>query len=295
MGRYDRQILMFGDAGQQRLAAVRVTIVGLGGLGSHVAQQLAYLGVRHFALVDGDVVEDTNLNRLIGASARDAQRGRRKVNVAVSVIRRASPGAEVHKVPHSFLVPKGLQAIRDADYVVGCVDDDGARFALTAACAAYGRRYMDIATDIDETSTPLAYGGRAIFSRGEGCCACLGELDDREVRAWMASDAERRSEDKIYGRGAAGASPAVVCLNGVLASVACVELMADITGLRAAKRFLYYDGSAGTLRLDTTPPAPWCPHCEAFRTGNTEHWDWLRGQLTGKLSSGGGQVGHAAR
>ena len=62
--RFDRQILLFGAAGQEKIAAARVAIVGLGGLGSHVAQQLAYLGVRSLVLVDGDCVTRSNLNRL---------------------------------------------------------------------------------------------------------------------------------------------------------------------------------------------------------------------------------------
>ena len=53
--RYDRQISLFGLEGQNRIKAVRVGLVGLGGLGSHLAQQLAYLGVTRYALVDGDL------------------------------------------------------------------------------------------------------------------------------------------------------------------------------------------------------------------------------------------------
>lgn len=56
MERFDRQILLFGEEGQEKLAAATVAIVGVGGLGSHVVQQLAYLGIRRFLLVDGERV-----------------------------------------------------------------------------------------------------------------------------------------------------------------------------------------------------------------------------------------------
>src|SRR2546430_1634402 len=54
--RYDRQTRLFGMAGQERIGDFKVAIVGLGGVGSHVAQQLAYLGTKRFILIDADIV-----------------------------------------------------------------------------------------------------------------------------------------------------------------------------------------------------------------------------------------------
>jgi molybdopterin-synthase adenylyltransferase len=68
---FDRQIPWFTDQGQRRLRCIRVGILGAGGTGSHVAQQLAYLGVRDFVVVDGDVADDTSMNRLVTAAAAD--------------------------------------------------------------------------------------------------------------------------------------------------------------------------------------------------------------------------------
>ena len=56
--RYSRHAGLFGVEGQERVARTTVGIIGLGGLGSHVLQQLAYLGVSNFLIVDGDVVTD---------------------------------------------------------------------------------------------------------------------------------------------------------------------------------------------------------------------------------------------
>src|SRR5205814_6941030 len=65
--RHDRLVRGFGSTALERLRAARVGVVGTGGGGAHVVQQLAYLGVGAFVLVDGDRVEVTNLNRLVGA------------------------------------------------------------------------------------------------------------------------------------------------------------------------------------------------------------------------------------
>ncbi|MCP2223741.1 HesA/MoeB/ThiF family protein [Bradyrhizobium elkanii] len=65
---YDRQIRAFGSDGQAKLERLRIAVVGAGGTGSVVTQQLAHLGVRNFLLIDPDSVERTNLNRTVGAT-----------------------------------------------------------------------------------------------------------------------------------------------------------------------------------------------------------------------------------
>ena len=67
LSEHDRQVRALGSEGQRRLSQLSVGIVGLGGTGSLVVQQLAHLGVKTFTLVDPDMVELTNLNRLAGA------------------------------------------------------------------------------------------------------------------------------------------------------------------------------------------------------------------------------------
>src|SRR5262249_44306305 len=68
---HDRQVRAFGVEGQARIGSTKVAVIGLGGTGSLVTQQLARLGVQRFILVDHDVVETTNLNRLVGAYPDD--------------------------------------------------------------------------------------------------------------------------------------------------------------------------------------------------------------------------------
>ncbi len=69
--RYSRNEGLFGAEGQRLIGETKVTIVGLGGLGCHIAQQTAYLGVVDYRLVDGDHVTESSLNRLVGARPDD--------------------------------------------------------------------------------------------------------------------------------------------------------------------------------------------------------------------------------
>ena len=87
---YDRQVKMFGTNGQRELADCRVAILGLGGIGSLVAEYLARLGVGHFCLVDDDLVEESNLARIVGASLPDVHKKTLKVSVAKRMILKAN-------------------------------------------------------------------------------------------------------------------------------------------------------------------------------------------------------------
>ena len=82
MKRFERNIELFGESGQQRLRESRVAVVGVGGLGTHVVQQLALLGVGALTLVDGEELSESNKNRYVGVRHDDPVPGSRKVDLA---------------------------------------------------------------------------------------------------------------------------------------------------------------------------------------------------------------------
>ena len=269
--RFDRQIRLFGREGQERIEKAQVGIIGLGGLGSHVAQQLAYLGSRVFRLIDGDTIDESNLNRLIGATPDDVEAGRAKVATAERLIRSLTPDADVEQFPESFIRDEGVALVRRCDYVFGCLDSDPARLILNEVCQAFAIPYFDIATDVsppEEGEGPLRFGGRMVYSSGGDLCVmCKEVLDPRAVRLGLATESQRREEEEIYGvpRGELGGSgPAVVSLNGVLASVAVTEFMVEVTGLRPARRHLEYHGDRGILTQDASPSTPDCYYCKGI-------------------------------
>ena len=88
---FDRQVRLFGAAGQQQLSRCRVAVIGLGGIGSLVAEFLARLGVGSFVLIDPDLLEPSNLSRVVGATLADAAHRTPKVDIARRVITGANP------------------------------------------------------------------------------------------------------------------------------------------------------------------------------------------------------------
>lgn len=265
-GRYSRNEALFGAEGQERIAAIQVAIVGLGGLGSHLAQQLAYLGVGSFGLVDFDVVTVSNLNRLIGAIEADVTAQAKKIGVAERTITTIQRDADVRALDARVDAPEVRQLIGATDVVFGCVDRDFPRLQLTEICARQGKPYFDLATDTGPQGEDW-YGGRVILNDGTRCLLCLDELDQAEIARDAMSPTQRAEDDRIYGMrgGVLGVTgPMVVSVNGVIASMAVIEFMALVTGIRQPFGFLKYRGDKQTVTRSLDAPAEDCYFCEGL-------------------------------
>lgn len=244
--RYNRQLPLFGKEGQRKVRNTEVAIVGLGGLGSHLAQQLAYLGVRKFRLLDGDVVEHTNLNRLIGAGPTDAEEQRSKVKVSRRLIHSVAPDTEVVTCTDYFVTEEGFEHLREVDVIFGTVDNDASRSILNRFAQAYNIPYMDLATGVHADRNH--FGGRVLFSvEGERCLYCEGLLDQGAIDSLLAPEGQRKDKAEVYGvpeeELGNETGPSVVSINGTIASLAATEFLAHITGNRPPETYLRYDGS----------------------------------------------------
>ncbi len=139
---YSRQIVLpdVGYDGQLRLKNARVCIVGLGGLGSPAAIQLAAIGVGHLRLVDYDVVELSNLQRQHLYTVNSV--GYPKVEVAVKRLRELNPYIEIEPLPLALNVNNAEDIIRHMDLVVDGLDRMSPRYALNRACVTLGIPYV---------------------------------------------------------------------------------------------------------------------------------------------------------
>ena len=266
--RYDRNEQFFGPVGQSKLASTSVAIVGLGGLGSPLAQQLAYLGVLTYSLIDADRITESSLNRVIGAGPSDV--GLLKVDAAGREILRIQPEAEVIRIPRLLESDEAFAALRAADFVFGCLDHDGPRSVLVEFCHAYERPYFDLASDIDPEHDPAEYGGRVTFCYDDtGCRRCRAPgLDQAEIDAYGTSARDREAEERAYGvkkSALTGGGPSVVTINGVIASLAATEFMLCVTGVRPAVRELEYRAHVGTVSKSQTPGDLNCYWCHTVR------------------------------
>ncbi len=266
--RYDRNVRFFGQWGQDRLADASVAVVGIGGLGTHVVQQLALLGVGKLVLIDCEEVDETNRNRYVGLRHDDPVPGMTKVTLGKRLAGETNPRVDVISIPESLRSQTAFDAIISCDYVFGCLDNDGARLILNELCVAYAKPYFDLASDI--TDEGARYGGRvcAVLD-GKGCLVCYGELDTEQVRIDLMSDKQRKDHEAIYGvpvNDLREAGPSVVSINGLIASLGVTEFMLLAAGMeRQPKKLLKYHGERGIVTVYTGAPAPDCYYCSEIR------------------------------
>lgn len=241
-GRFSRQSFLGANA-QATFEQMRVAVVGLGGGGSHIAQQLAHLGFGDVYLFDTDRVEESNLNRLVGATAQDALNRTLKVEVAQRVMRAVNPSCRVHARPIRWQNAPDL--LMQCDLVFGCLDTFTDRDQLEAACRRYLTAYIDIGMNVHAGTPPRMAGQVAVSLPGRPCLKCLGIVTADNLG----------NEAAAYG--AAGPRPQVVFANGILASIAVaqgVDLVTGWSGREVLCPHLVLDGNMCVVHEDRRLP-----------------------------------------
>ena len=268
---YDRQVRAFGVAGQKILRSIRVGIVGLGGTGSIVLQALAHLGVQDFLLLDPDIVEETNLNRLVGATPKDV--GLPKVSVAKAWTQRITSDVRIEARQDSVLKAAPARSLADTDFVFCCTDSHGSRAVLNQLAYQYLVPVVDMGVVIAAREKHITHiaGRTQLLAPGVACMVCGNLLDPEEIRRDLLTDFERQADPYILGQ--PEPAPAVISLNSTIASLATTMFLNTVTGIPGSARFLNYNAMTGVCRPAICTPHPSCIVCSP-----SAH---LRGQMSG--------------
>lgn len=193
---FRRTHAMWGSTNHARMARLRVGIVGLGSVGSLVAETLARMGFQEFVLIDFDRVEAHNLDRLVTATEVDI--GRPKVDCARERIEsvRTSDGVRVRTVEYSVAEEAGYSAALDCDVVFSCVDRPRARHILNHF--AYAHLIPVVDGGIVARFRDGVYRGAdwqvQSAAPGRPCLECLGTYDPADV----STEAAGKLDDPSY-------------------------------------------------------------------------------------------------
>lgn len=138
MKRYERQIALpeIGISGQKQLAQAKVLIIGAGGLGCPVLQNLAGAGVGTIGIVDVDIVDETNLHRQFLYTLNDC--GKKKVVVAAEVIVKQNPELAIVSYQDYFTKQNGLDIVSDYQIIVDCTDNIATRYLINDVAVEKG-------------------------------------------------------------------------------------------------------------------------------------------------------------
>jgi hypothetical protein len=182
-------------------------MIGLGGGGSQVAQQLAHIGVGNFDLCDPDRYEDKNHNRTVGGRHADIEAHSLKVEVAARLIRDINPKANINVIGDRW--QNALQILRGCDVLFGCVDSYTERDQLERLSRRFLIPYFDVGMDVHKIGPEYVLHGQVILSLpGSLCMWCFNFLRPELL------------EKEAQNYGEAGGRPQVIWPNGVLASTA---------------------------------------------------------------------------
>jgi molybdopterin/thiamine biosynthesis adenylyltransferase len=245
--KFDRQVRAMGSAGQKRLESLVVAIVGMGGTGSIAAEQLAYLGVRKFILVDPDRIELTNLNRVVGAYAGDI--GRFKTDVAAGMIARIASDPVLHRIAGDVTRTRFARELRGADFIFSCTDSHGSRAVIQQIAYQYLIPCIDVGSVVSASDGHITgiHGRVQALAPGLPCFTCCELLDSEEVRRDMMNVEERQRD--VYIQGANEPAPAVISINGTVTSIAMTMFLAMTVGVPSDGRHILYNARTPSLRV----------------------------------------------
>lgn len=239
--RYARHIVLkeIGGAGQARLRAAGVLIVGAGGVGGPAALYLAAAGVGRIGLVDHDAVALSNLQRQVLYDTGDIARP--KVDAAADRLTALNPGVAVDVHLDRLTEANAETLVADYDIVLDGTDDYATRFAVNAACHERGKVLVSAAVGRWQGQVATFKSG---IDTASPCYRCLVPE--------IPPDAETCERAGIVG-----------ALVGVVGSMAALEAIKEITGAgdSLAGRLLIYDGLAGVARTVGLKADPGCEVC----------------------------------
>lgn len=235
----ERQSRLFGPEVNAILRDLRVAIVGCGGTGSPVAMLLLRLGVGRLLLIDKDLIEVTNLNRVHGA--RRADIGHPKVDVLAREIRTADLGVEVVPMQAWAGAPDAREALKACDVIFGCTDDHDGRALLSRLAYFYGIPLVDVGLRMKPAEGALPYTMTArlsLVAPGGACLLCRGIVDPRRAAEEHLErtnpDEYRRRKAEAYVEGGGDPAPAVVTFTTEAATMAVNEFVQALTGFQGA-------------------------------------------------------------
>jgi molybdopterin/thiamine biosynthesis adenylyltransferase len=237
--RYERQIIIpeVGAAGQAKLQASRVLVVGAGGLGSPILLYLSAAGIGTLGIADNDQVSATNLNRQILYTPENL--GRSKVVTAVQRVRSLNPS--VKAVPHEVRVLRenGLALVQQYDLVIEASDNLETKSLINALCV--------------EAKIPLVWaavtrfeGQLGVYMPGHACRACIFP------KVPEPGTYPTPAELGIIGA-AAGVMGTLEALEALKILLECGEPLVD--------RLLLWDGLLASFDIVTFEQHPQCPVC----------------------------------
>jgi hypothetical protein len=262
---FDRQALAFTKEFQPILNNLRIGVVGFGGTGSAVCEQLIRLGVGKLLVVDNGFFEKSNVNRVYGSTVFDEKLP--KANIAARLSAMIGLRTEVEIVGKHLSFRSAAERLRDCDVVFGCTDDEWGRSILNRLAIAYYLPVFDLGVNID-TDQGLIRGiqGRVTtLMPGAACLFCRKRISTDRIRAESISELNPQEATKLRKEGYLAnidePAPSVIAFSSGISALAVSEFLHRLTGFQGSDRqstetLCLFDQSR--IRTNSTAPSTGC-------------------------------------
>jgi molybdopterin-synthase adenylyltransferase len=270
---FDRQRLALGEHGQQILHRLHVGVSGAGGTGSVTFAQLVHLGIGEITVIDGDMVEASNVSRIIGATIADIG-VTSKVDVLARYARSVGLGTKVNAIRGRLGADVPVRALERCDAMFSCVDRHAPRALMNRLSYQKSILLFDMgsAFRVGGEGCIESSGGRVVIAGpGRPCLACWGHIDPNRIRIESLPPEERAREAADgYIAGADVPQPSVIAFNTQIAGMAVVEFVRTVTQFAGAcdpPLRLGVDFEAGTVRRNRLAGTRTCSICSVLANG----------------------------
>ena len=257
---FDRNVRAFGEPVQRMIGMLRIGVVGCGGTGSAVAEQLVRLGARHLLLVDADTLSASNVTRVYGSTPADV--GKRKAEVLAGHLRRIAPDLDCKTVAGRCTSQRVAESLASADLLFGCTDDNAGRLVLSRLCYWFLTPVIDMGvllTSDAEGTLEGIHGRITVLTPGSACLLCRGRVDlARAAAETRAPEEHRRLEAEGYAPALGAVEPAVVAFTTMTAALAVSELLERLVGYGGSPRpsEVLLRGHDREISTNAAAPAP---------------------------------------
>ena len=225
-----------------------ISIVGVGGLGSVVAEHLIHMGFHEINLIDPDVLEMSNLNRVVGAYYEDAEQRRYKVDVVKKHVTHINPKAIVLACKKDVYDREMESVLALSDWMIVATDNHSSRLKAQELSVQYFVPLLSLGVNISVQGNSIEdMSGEVITTRvGDYLCLqCLNRIYPIKVASERHPDQTIREAlvKRGYVSGSDIKEPAVKTLNTFLATMAVDVLINQYTGARRHVPILVYENN----------------------------------------------------
>lgn len=278
-GRFVRHNGMISEHEKKIIASLNIGIVGCGGTGSITVESLLRIGVKRGALIDGDCIEESNLNRLQGAGMRDI--GQSKAKFLAERVTSLFPDAKFTPIETEVFSDEAIAALKTFDIILGCIDNNETRWFLNRFSVQYFIPYFDCGVLIETDPQVILHSRVNVIIPGTtrcGNCSDIEFIPRKRPDSFLDSStlAAQRSAGYVQASTSDTPAPASYSLNQQAVSWMTQEILNFLCGWRNVAHSIYHRGDSDRIeRLDrknyAVGPAEDCSVCSVLLGTCNEH------------------------